>query len=177
MLVKELIYKIENKEIKIKDLALQFEVSDRTIQNKIKNLGYKWDSKNSKYDYVGADPEPTEIEFDRLFSKKDNNSKKIVNDPTLNKNEKSLKNNDDINKIVNKKVNESNKKVSGKENDSEYDIIDVLLERKPKSERVYRGFYFDKDIIEIIDSVEKRKKSELVNQVLRKVFKEKGLLK
>jgi hypothetical protein len=41
---------------------------------------------------------------------------------------------------------------------------------------VYRGFYFDDDVLSIIDQVPKSYKSELVNEALRKVFKEKGLL-
>lgn len=165
MLVKDMINKIESKEIKIKELASQYQVSDRTIQNKISKLGYKWDAKHAKYDYIGAEPEPTDIEFDSLFDKKDNISRKITK------------------KEVSRGEMEasaatiaSKKKATPKANDSEYDVIDILLESKPKAERVYRGFYFDEDVIGIIDSVDKRKKSELVNQALRKVFKDKGLL-
>lgn len=41
---------------------------------------------------------------------------------------------------------------------------------------MYWGFYFDYDVLSIIDCVLKSYKFELVNEVLRKVFKEKGLL-
>ncbi|EOK5524663.1 hypothetical protein ACM6TU_004547, partial [Escherichia coli] len=60
---------------------------------------------------------------------------------------------------------------------SKVDAIDLLLQSpKDRSKRVYRGFYFDDDVLSIIDRVPKSYKSELVNEALRKVFKEKGLL-
>jgi len=60
---------------------------------------------------------------------------------------------------------------------SSSDVIDVLLiGTKASSKRVYQGFYFDKDVLSIINSVPKSYKSELINEALRKVFKEKGLL-
>ncbi|MED4156458.1 hypothetical protein [Priestia aryabhattai] len=62
-------------------------------------------------------------------------------------------------------------------NDSKVDAIDILLQNpKDRSKRVYRGFYFDDDVLSIIDRVPKSYKSELVNEALRRVFKEKGLL-
>jgi len=60
---------------------------------------------------------------------------------------------------------------------SKVDAIDLLLQSpKDRSKRVYRGFYFDNDVLSIIDRVPKSYKSELINEALRKVFKEKGLL-
>jgi transcriptional antiterminator len=45
MLVSKIIHKIMMKEMTIKELAELYGVSDRTIQLKIKKLGYEWDSK------------------------------------------------------------------------------------------------------------------------------------
>ncbi|WP_240524267.1 hypothetical protein [Priestia megaterium] len=60
---------------------------------------------------------------------------------------------------------------------SKVDAIDLLLQSpKDRSKRVYRGFYFDNDVLSIIDRVPKSYKLELINEALRKVFKEKGLL-
>lgn len=62
-------------------------------------------------------------------------------------------------------------------NASKVDSIDLLLQHpKERAKRVYPGFYFDDDVLSIIDRVPKNYKSELVNEALRKVFKEKGLL-
>jgi len=52
----------------------------------------------------------------------------------------------------------------------------LLQNPKDRSKRVYRGFYFDDDVLRIIDRVPKSYKSELVNEALRKAFKEKGLV-
>ncbi|MDQ0808260.1 HTH domain-containing protein [Priestia megaterium] len=69
MLVKEILNKIMVKELTIKELADTYDVSTRTIQLKIKKLGYEWDSKQSIYRYVGEDPEPLDLDFSTLISK------------------------------------------------------------------------------------------------------------
>jgi hypothetical protein len=60
---------------------------------------------------------------------------------------------------------------------SKINAIDILLQNsKDRSKRVYRGFYFDNDVLSIVDRFPKSYKSELVNEALRKILKEKGLL-
>ncbi|MED3886757.1 MULTISPECIES: HTH domain-containing protein [Priestia] len=53
----------------IKELADQYDVSTRTIQSKIKKLGYEWDSKESIYRYFGEESEPLDVNFSTLISK------------------------------------------------------------------------------------------------------------
>ena len=150
MLVGELINKVTNKEITIKELAKLYHVTDQTIQRKIKKLGYSWDKKKEVYKYVGKSPQPVDIDFSTLFRKKQT----VNNDVRKNKSK---------NKVILR--------------NSSSDVIDVLLVgTKAPSKRVYQGFYFDKDVLSIINSVPKSYKSELINEALRKVFKEKGLL-
>ena len=78
------------------------------------------------------------------------------------------------------KMNESKSKSkteSTSTSNNEMDSIDMLLAgKKTHSKRVYRGGYFDEDILNIIDRVPKNYKSELVNETLRNIFKDKGLL-
>lgn len=69
MLVKEVLNKIHEKELTIKELADLYEVSTRTIQMKIKNLGYEWNNKQGAYYYTGTDSEPLDADFSGLFSK------------------------------------------------------------------------------------------------------------
>ncbi|MDN4634682.1 HTH domain-containing protein, partial [Sphingomonas sp. PsM26] len=69
MLVKKMLNGIMMKEITIKELADRYGVSTRTIQSKIKKLGYEWDSKESIYRYVGEESEPLDIDFSTLISK------------------------------------------------------------------------------------------------------------
>jgi len=152
MLVKEILNKIMLKEMTIKELAALYNVSDRTIQSKIKKLGYEWNSKKSIYNYVGEDPEPVDIDFSTLFGQ---TSKMLAE----------------------QKQTKSEIAASASTSTSKVDAIDILLQNpKDRSKRVYRGFYFDDDVLSIIDRVPKSYKSELVNEALRKVFKEKGLL-
>ena len=152
MLVKEILNKIMLKEMTIKELAALYNVSDRTIQSKIKKLGYEWNSKKSIYNYVGEDPEPVDIDFSTLFGQ----TSKMLPEQKQTKSE-----------IV----------ASASTSTSKIDAIDILLQDpKDRSKRIYRGFYFDDDVLSIIDRVPKSYKSELVNEALRKVFKEKGLL-
>ncbi|MDQ0859691.1 HTH domain-containing protein [Bacillus sp. V2I10] len=79
MLVSEIIHKITAKEMTIKELAELYNVSDRTIQMKIKKLGYEWDSKQSIYNYVGESPEPSDVDFSTLFGKNNNISMGEIN--------------------------------------------------------------------------------------------------
>jgi len=152
MLVKEILNKIMLKEMTIKELAALYNVSDRTIQSKIKKLGYEWNSKKSIYNYVGEDPEPVDIDFSTLFGQ---TSKMLAE----------------------QKQTKSEIAASASTSTSKVDAIDILLQNPMnRSKRVYRGFYFDDDVLSIIDRVPKSYKSELVNEALRKVFKEKGLL-
>ncbi|MED3808686.1 HTH domain-containing protein [Priestia megaterium] len=168
MLVKKMLNGIMMKEITIKELADQYGVSTRTIQSKIKKLGYEWDSKESIYRYIGEESEPVDVDFSTLISK---NSKMPA--------KQKLVNNEVAASIsyLNESENTSDSSSKASINDSKVDAIDLLLQSpKERSKRIYRGFYFDDDVLGIIDRVPKSYKSELVNEALRKVFKEKGLL-
>ncbi|HES8073962.1 HTH domain-containing protein (plasmid) [Priestia megaterium] len=163
MLVKKMLNGIMMKEITIKELADQYDVSTRTIQLKIKKLGYEWDSKEGIYRYVGEESEPLDVDFSTLISK---NSKMPA--------EQKLATSEVAASIST--INES-ESTNASTTASKVDAIDLLLQQpKDRSKRVYRGFYFDDDVLHIIDRVPKSYKSELVNEALRKVFKEKGLL-
>lgn len=69
-------------------------------------------------------------------------------------------------------------KASKKTVTSELDLIDVLLlQNQEESEnRTYRGFYWDKDIISFLDGIKHGNKSDLMNEIVRTVLKDKGLL-
>ncbi len=152
------------KEITIKELADQYNVSTRTIQLRIKKLGYEWDSKQSIYRYVGEEPEPLEVDFNTLISK---TNKMPAEQQQVNSEVAASMS----------YVDESESTSTSSSKASTVDAIDLLLQSpKDRSKRVYRGFYFDDDVLSIIDRVPKSYKSELVNEALRKVFKEKGLL-
>ncbi|MCF8890887.1 HTH domain-containing protein [Priestia megaterium] len=168
MLVKKMLNGIMMKEITIKELADQYDVSTRTIQLRIKKLGYEWDSKQSIYRYVGEGPEPLEVDFNTFISKNSKapgEQKQVTSEVAA-----SISH-------MNESESTSASFQKASTNASKVDAIDILLQSpKDRSKRVYRGFYFDDDVLSIIDRVPKSYKSELVNEALRKVFKEKGLL-
>ncbi|MGE1115800.1 HTH domain-containing protein [Priestia megaterium] len=168
MLVKEILNKIMLKELTIKELAETYDVSTRTVQLKIKKLGYEWDSKQSIYRYVGKDPEPLDLDFSTLISK--NSIMPVVQKQANDEVAASVS-------YINESESTSASVSKASTTASKVDAIDLLLQHPQKrSKRVYRGFYFDDDVLSIIDRVPKSYKSELINEALRKVFKEKGLL-
>ena len=168
MLVKKMLNGIMMKEITIKELADQYDVSTRTIQLRIKKLGYEWDNKQSIYRYVGEEPEPLEVDFNTIISK--TNKMPVEQKQTNSEIAASIS-------YLNESESTSDSVSKASTTISKVDAIDLLLQSpKDRSKRVYRGFYFDDDVLSIIDRVPKSYKSELVNEALRKVFKEKGLL-
>lgn len=82
-------------------------------------------------------------------------------------------NNDNVNVDVNLEQNSAN-------NDS--DFLDTILEgkKKNKNELVLTGIYLQPDLAHLLDKLGKQggrgAKSRIVNDALRKVFNEKGLL-
>jgi len=169
MLVKDVVQYIESKSISIKELSQKHNVSDRTIQNKIKGLGFKWLPKERKYEYVGSDDieKAYAIEWESLFDSTSQASIKKKHSNSMAKSEVQ----------AGQKEIASTTQVKEKQDASTIDSIDKLLAGKNKNEgRKYRGFYFDSDVLSIIDGVDSGTKSELVNQCLRKIFKDKGLL-
>lgn len=155
MLVKELLQLIANKELKVKDVALHYGTSDRTIQSKIKKLGFTWESKERKYVLASNDESVYKLKIDDVFANKND----VINKSNVDVEEEIKNNSEEISVLASE------------------DNIDMLLSgNTKKAKKEYRGFYFDSDVLKIIDGVNSGAKSELVNECLRRVFKDKGLL-
>ena len=185
MLVKDMIEAISNKELKVIDLAEKYGFSDRTIQTKIKSLGFEWDSVKGEYSFTGTDESVYDLAVDEVFKKRTRNSiKKDVQNEVRKAGKQvasTLQSFNDVSpeindrSVVKKEVNKINKRSTKKANDKASDNIDLLLLGK-KVKRVHKGFYLDHDVLGIIENVDSGVRSDLVNECLRKVFKEKGLL-
>jgi hypothetical protein len=121
---------------------LQYVFLDRTIQNRIKNLGFKWIPKERKYQFVGADESVYDRTTDDVF--KSESTSKRESKTTVKKEIKKT-----INEVAVMAQDASN---IDSENaiDNKFDNIDRLLAGK-KVKRIYRGFYFDGDVLNIID--------------------------
>lgn len=159
MLVKDLINAMESGQLTGKQLAEQYKVSTRTISKKISNLGYKYDNTNKTYSFLGDNLDVVEgLEFASLFD-----SAPLKTPSTTPAAEKTTK--PTAPKPTKKPATPVKK---------DLDAIDKLLAASEKPERIYRGYYFDADILAIIDK--SSNKSALINECLRAVFKEKGLL-
>lgn len=142
-------------ELKMQELTDQLGVSKTTVKDRIKKMGYKWDAKQAKYipdESRGFTPGRESELFIDYFEKK----------PL------------EIARTVKQNAPKSSHKSSEPTNTG-LDMIDVLLNLKPV-ERVQRGYYLDKDLADIIDKVTGNQRSNLVNECIRKVFEEKGLL-
>ena len=156
MLVKDVIKGMEAGTITGKQLSEQYAISTRTISKKIKQLGYLYDNTNKTYTYIGDDLETAEnTDFGALFRQ----NIRLYADITP-----------PVPKPIKPKPTASKPKPSAKEPDA----IDKLLMPATKEKRIYRGYYFDADILHIIDKSDN--KSALINECIRAVFKQKGLL-
>lgn len=167
MKVIDVIKGMANETVSRKQLAEDYDITTRTISNKIKGLGYVWDKKEAKHYYQGDESKREAIEnteFATLFE--DNrvmNQKKATQTPIT------------VQGSASKKVSVTNTK--GKDNntlESNLEGLDSLF--KEKKEKVYKGFYVDSDVAEALEQVPDGNKSKLVSEALRLVFEGKGIL-
>lgn len=181
MLVNDLISGIESKAIAIKDVAEYFASSDRTIQKKIKALGFNWDAKKAKYHIEGNEEQQVYLvglTLDKVFSKgavQQNNSKNTSTNDGKSESAANTKNDSQTNSVNESKIASNNTSKVNSFGDSDMDRIDEILSGK-KPNKKYIGFYAEDDVASVLDSIEGRIKSELINECLRVVFKSKGLL-
>ena len=157
MLVKDVIQGMEAGTITGKQLSEQYAISTRTISKKIKQLGYLYDNTNKTYTFIGDDLETAEnTDFGALFRQ-------------------NIRLYADITPPVPKPIKPIAKPKPKKEPAPALDAIDkLLMPVKDKPKRINRGYYFDADLLNIIDKSDN--KSALINECIRAVFKQKGLL-
>lgn len=170
MIVRELLEAFSNQTVNREELSKQYNCSDKTITNKIKSLGFVWDRASKRHEYQGP-PEQKEamlnMDVADLFTKQVG-GRKASEEPTQRK----LPVSPDNSKQPTQAQNGAQDSLS-----SQLSLLDDLLNNKPtRSKAVYRGYYFDPDIIHVIDSTQGGNKSKLINEALRIVFKAKGLL-
>lgn len=139
-----------------KEIAAQIEKNTKALNRVLERRGYQYNKEERRWIWSGDGPEPFGEEM--VFFKSGQRGTAVNNDSKL---------------LANKEQKAVPEKAPMKAN-SELDAIDMLLEESPS--RRYRGFYWDEDIIRVLDSVKKGNRSDLLNEVVRKVFKEKGLL-
>lgn len=158
MTVSTVISSVSSGHLKVNDLALAYGKTDRTIQKYIRSLGYVWSPKEKGYLPIGDSYDS--INDSRLFSE-------IVESYVTVASSKRKKT------VSNKKTNDT----VDNNNVSTVDSIDrILFSKALESKRVQRAYWIDEDIASVIDRVNNKQKSNLVNECLRRIFEEKGLL-
>lgn len=169
MLVKELVELFQKKQVRREDLAEQYGVTTRTISNKMKHLGLKWSYEEGKHVYIGNPDLEEQImntNFDDMFAEV-----APVENQMIKANEVPTKK-----RIVPRAHSASDDDIAllaqMKESFTE---LESILNNEPKK-KVYRGFYFDDDVLSIIEKAPNGNKSKFVNESLRAVFKMQGLL-
>lgn len=174
MLVREIIDGMAHKTITRNELAEKYAITNRTISNILKRLGFEWSKEEGKHKYLGDADEFESImnkDFQELlYNPQKQNATRKIRATTAKKtpsNVNTLEQREKPSEAQNKPYSELDESLSK---------IDELLNSGIKREKVYKGFYIDEDLANVIDSVADGNKSKLVNEVLRAVFQSKGLL-
>lgn len=134
MLVKDMIKAIDNKKLKIVDLCDQFGFSDRTIQKKIRKLGFEWDSKAGKYSFTGTDKTVFDKAISEVFKNNIRNASRLNSQSNIKSEvEKEVK---IANEEVASTVQTANKRTVKKDSESTPEITNnIASTRNIKSNR------------------------------------------
>ena len=177
MLVRDLIALLNEPHVTVESIAKpRIGVGDRRVRKALKEAGAVYVNRHGwKFQGVEANLDRPIHDFIRSES-----NTKASNSVIKATNNTSASNNASTKPVLEKVAASSDEAKTMFTNVSKSDIdkIDVLLGKNEagKKDRVYRGFYFDKDIIEVIDGVKHGNKSDLVNEIVRLVLKDRGLL-
>lgn len=156
----EIIKAFNNKEQTKKEVAEVYGKNLSTLYRDLNKNGYFHNKETGKWEFTGEKaPQKHNASIDESTAKASESNIKVKASNSTSKSEQ--------------KASES----KHDESKSELDTIDMLLNMKATAKkRTYRGFYFDDDVLSVIDNVATGNKSDLVNEILRKTFKDKGLL-
>lgn len=181
--VKDLVDLFNEGTIKYQDIQDTFQVSRDLIKKRLAGIGLHFSQTEKKF--LGeATEEALTMKLSKFLERQ--RSKPSNKEPNASNEAR-----EEIASTIETPVNEINVKASKKEvptkatnkvtnkANSELDSIDkLLLQNESASEqRVYRGFYWDPDIIDFLDNVKHGNKSDLMNEIVRSVLKAKGLIR
>lgn len=192
MKIGEILEALKVEGVKVSDVAKTIKgISEKPLRKALKDAGYHFSNSGVKgWHYIGEGDEPLDKSiFD--YAKKRERKATVKADASMVK----AKANSEITSASKETAvatdieaptsktdaSTSELKASNSElkaSTSGLDAIDMHLQKKASEskDRTYRGFYLDNDLLTIIDTVARGSKSDLINDVIRKVFREKGLL-
>lgn len=167
MKIKEILEELKQGK-SLADIGKDIAVGKEKLSASLKKAGYKFIRKEG-WTFIGEGAEPLDQDYIEFIPVR--KSVKKVN--------ASISASEEIASTIETPAKESNVKASRKKVASELDSIDVLLlqNQEENEHRTYRGFYWDKDIINFLDGIKHGNKSDLMNEIVKSVLKDKGLIK
>ena len=174
MLVKDVIKGYAEGSITRAELASELGVTTKTISNKIARLGYVWDKTTQAHTYQGDVSKQAEIENMDFFEYVKGTQSIKSNKPLEPKNKPVRASKDST---PNKPQSIESKPIKAETSlNNDLKAIGAMFDEVDDKDKVYKGFYLDADIAEVLDKVGSRSKSKVVNEALRVVFKANNLL-
>lgn len=180
--------------IKYQDVIDLFGVSRDLIKARLGSMGLRWNNSKKMMDGEATEdalntPLLQLFERQRGRNQHSNSKKEIAyaSNEVASAVEGQAKESNIKTKAITSKQKAGKKKVdtiksksitSQNEATSNLDSIDVLLlqNQEESEQRTYRGFYWDSEIIRFLDSIKHGNKSDLMNEIVKTVLKEKGAI-
>jgi len=147
----------------VKSIAESLGTTSRTLNRTLERVGYVSEGKgnNQRWIWLGDGSEPLEKEM--LFGRTSAINRKnniVVNRDTASNSESVVDNTND-----------------GNDNSVGVDIFDSILHSPKKSNsKGYRGFYLSDETLAFLDKIESGRRSEFVDECIKKIARDKGLL-
>lgn len=186
LLLGEIVEQLNTKETTVQALADKYSKNRKRIGERLATLGYV--REGNKYVYAGSPDKQQEIEqlsfdsvvdlsydrsLDKAVEKVSGSSKGI--DESRDSSVSSQKGTGEALAVDSNKTTRETLEGLQEATEGSDDIIGVLLQGKQdKGKKVYRGIYLDKAVDDIVSGA--ANKSELINQILIKEFKARGLM-
>lgn len=174
MLVKDVIKGYAEGSITRAELAEKLGVTTKTISNKIARLGYVWDKTTQAHTYQGDVSKLAEIENMDFFQYVKGTQSIKSNKPLEAKNKPVRASKPSASKQT--QSTENKLQMANNSLNDDLKAIGAMFDSVDAKDKVYKGFYLDADIAEVLDKVGSRSKSKVVNEALRVVFKANNLM-
>lgn len=170
----------------VANIAKELTIGKEKLSKALQKAGYEYNRGNRKWTFAGTGEEPLNQAYTDFVESSggvkkanasiDDNKRKVSAIKTPANEIKSKASKNEVASEL--KANAIKEVASTIESESELDSIDLLLMQSEtaSNQRVYRGFYWDKDIINFLDNVKHGNKSDLMNEIVRNVLKAKGLI-
>lgn len=164
MKIREYFERIEAGET-VKAIAESINKPPKALNRALERAGYEYNRTTRKWEYTGEGAEPLDqpFVFGRSGQRVGATTSNSTTESTTTRKPKSKSNSDSVRDTTS--------------SSESMDIFDRLLNSEHKSEpKGYRGVYFSPEVNKVLDQIESGRRSEFIDECVKKVLKEKGLL-